>query len=133
MADAQKPAASPKTNATKAVPVVAPKVFNVVGPSEYESSLVSGKLTLNRSYVKDQGSNSYKLSYTIVSSDLGSSDKVKTLELKLSKDFFEVAFLKFSADISARSASLSKFVQEKNLSLTDEKGWVDLVRYFNAL
>ena len=53
--------------------------------------------------------------------------------MKLSKDFYETIFLKASPEISDKSASLNKFVTERNISLADEKGWIEIIRYFNAL
>ena|GEM_PF-950601 len=132
VSNAQKTANSPKANATKSN-VVTPQTFNVVGPTNYESSLIQGKLTLNKKFAKDAGNSGYTLSYTLISSNEKSPIKDKPLEMKLTKDFYETIFLKASPEISDKSASLNKFVTERNISLSDEKGWIEIIRYFNAL
>lgn len=132
IANAQKAANSPKASATKSS-AVTPQTFNIVGPTNYESSLIQGKLTLNKKFAKDAGTSGYTLSYSLVSSNEKSPIKDKPLEMKLSKDFYETVFLKASPEIADKSAYLNKFVSDRNISLADEKGWVEVIRYFNAL
>ena len=132
IANAQKAANSPKASATKSS-AVTPQTFNIVGPTNYESSLIQGKLTLNKKFAKDAGTSGYALSYSLVSSNEKSPIKDKPLEMKLSKDFYETVFLKASPEIADKSAYLNKFVSDRNISLADEKGWVEVIRYFNAL
>ena len=132
IANAQKAANSPKANATKSS-TVTPQTFNIVGPTNYESSLIQGKLILYKKFAKDAGNSGYTLSYSLTSSNEKSPIKDKPLEMKLSKDFYETVFLKASPEIADKSAYLNKFVSERNISLADEKGWIEVIRYFNAL
>ena len=110
-----------------------PKIYNEVIPLIFESGVVQGKLNLNKIFSKNTNSNTYNLTYTVSITDINNSAKEKSLQLKLSKEFFESGFLSFSPEISDKSAYLRKFVQDKNLSLTEEKEWVTLIKYFNYL
>ena len=128
--------AQQNTNATKqpTAKEVKPKTFNVVNPNNYESSLVQGKLILNKKIEKIQNSNSFSSpSYTIISSNESSSLKEKPLEIKLSNQFFETVFLRATTEISDKSAYLIKFVQVNKISLNDEKGWIELIKFYNNL
>lgn len=128
--------AQQNTNATKqpTTKEVKPKTFNVVNPNNYESSLVQGKLILNKKIERIQNSNSFSSpSYTIISSNESSSLKEKPLEIKLSNQFFETVFLRATTEISDKSAYLIKFVQVNKISLNDEKGWIELIKFYNNL
>lgn len=112
-----------------------PRTITNVTPFSYESAIVQGKLNLNKTFNREQNGTDYTLSYNLTASSENSNpfNNGKPLEIKLTKDFFDGVFLKASADIAGRSSLLAKFVQEKNILLTGEKGWISVISYYNDL
>ena len=100
----------------------------------FESTLASGKLNFCKTMTRDQETSNTSLSYMLsVSENTKTFNNGKPLGIKLSRDFFEGAFMRSSPEIADKSAALTRFVQDKNISLTDEKGWISLINYYNSL
>ena len=112
---------------------VQPRVYKVVNPDDYETSIVNGKLILYKRLEKDPKTSIYATSYSIGSSIEKSTLSQKHVGLVLTNQFFETTFLSASPEIAEKSAILKKYVTDKNISLTDEKGWSILVKYYNDL
>lgn len=100
----------------------------------FESALVSGKLTLSKVFTRDQETSNSTVSYSIsATSNASQFNNGKPLDIKLNRDSFDGAFIRSSADIAGKSTQLNRFLQEKNIALTDEKGWISLIHYYNSL
>ena len=112
---------------------VTPKVYSAVSPGMVQSSLVEGKVTLYKSFLKDPNSDAFKLVYTMLSSNSNSPASEKPVEIKLTKEYFETVFLRSTTDIANKSAYLNKFVQDKKLTLSDEKSWISVIGFYNDL
>ncbi len=122
-----------KSTSTTTKKDVQPRVYKVVNPDTYETSIVNGKLILYKKMDKDPKTAVYATSYSIGSSNEKSLLAQKHLELTMTSLFFETTFLQSAPEITEKSAILKKYVLDKNISLTDEKGWTSLIKHFNDL
>jgi hypothetical protein len=121
-----------KTNSTKSADGV--RVVVTVTPNVFESNLAAGKLNLLKTLTIDQQGSAPKISYSLAGSSIFKSfNSGKPLEIKLSKNSFEGALLRALGDTGDKSSALTQFVQQKNLSLDDEKEWIALINYYNNL
>lgn len=119
------------TTAKKAEPPLIARTASLIS---FEATLVSGKLNLFKTLTRDPETSNTSLSYILTGSENPKNfNSGKPLGIKLSRDFFDGAFMRSSPEIADKFASLTRFVQDKNLSLNDEKGWISLINYYNSL
>jgi hypothetical protein len=109
-----------------------PRTVTEVSPTSIESNLVQGRLIMTKTLTKGDG-NAFVASYTLTWSNTAGFNSRKPIKITLNKSSFDAVFQNGGTEFSKHYDKLSQFVQEKQLNLTEEKGWVDLVTYFNGL
>ncbi len=108
-------------------------VPKTISPSSFESPIVNGKLTMLRTTERDANGNPTPPSYSIICyEDPSFLNNGKAVDVRLTQLSFE-SFFNSNAAIASKKQAVVKFVQEKNLPLTEEKGWINALKYFNSL
>lgn len=105
------------------------KEGTVVG---FQTNLVPGDLTLTKGYQKGDGL-AFETVYTLIRSKDPVANNRKPIRIGLSRKSFDSVFTYVSAEMSARRVILDKYITDQKISLNSEKGWIDLVRYYNNL
>lgn len=100
--------------------------------TSYETNLVAGVLSLTKGAQKGDGL-AFETIYTLVRSKDPVLNNRKPIRIGLSRKSFDSVFTYVSAEMSARRVLLDRYVTEQKILLDTEKGWVDLVRYYNSL
>ncbi|MES2371410.1 MAG: hypothetical protein V4557_02445 [Bacteroidota bacterium] len=100
--------------------------------SSFETNLVPGGLTLTKGSKNGDGL-AFETFYTLVRSKDPVLNNRKPIKIGLSRKSFDSVFTYVSAELSARRVQLERYVTEQKISLDTEKGWIDLVRYYNSL
>lgn len=118
---------------TASVAPAATKVNITLLPDSFESTLAAGKINLLKTFAVIQEGSAAKLSYSLTGSAGFRYNGGKPMDVRISRAFYDGQFLQSSADISSKSAILLKYIQDKNINLDDEKGWISLISYYNAL
>jgi hypothetical protein len=121
-----------KNNSSTQPVVTAPAPTKEGVLTSFETSLAPGALSLNKVIEKGDGQ-SFVTSYTLSKRGDASFNNGKPLKIQLNKESFEQAFPKTSSEASAKWNSLNKYVTNRKISLTDEKGWIAAVNYYNSL
>ena len=98
----------------------------------FETNLVAGDLSLTKGYQKGDGEIAATF-YTLVKSRDLTFNNGKPIKIGLSRKSYDSVFTRVSAEVSAKRPVLDKYISEKKISLDSEKGWVDLVRFYNSL
>jgi hypothetical protein len=126
--------ATPKKSSAPAAPaqqrgVAVPKN---ISPTTFESQIVNGKLTLIKTVTRDANGNPQTPTYSVTCyDDPKFLNNGKALEIRLTQLSFETLFSSNST-LSAKKQDLAKFVQQNNINLTDEKGWITTIKHFNS-
>lgn len=103
-----------------------------VSPIGFHSSLVQGKLTLNKSLLKNAGGDLFTPSYEVVAlTDSTLLNNGKPVSVQLTQQSFESLFTKTTPALAAKWAFISNYVKDKKLQLTEESGWIAALGYFN--
>jgi hypothetical protein len=105
-----------------------PKVGKTAEALSFSSTLAEGKLIFTKVFKRDN-SNAFVPSYTLQNP---SHNNGQPVEIKLNKENFDTYF-KTTQELSSKWTLVAKFAQEKNLSYSEEKGWVTLIGYYNGL
>ncbi len=124
--------AQTRKNNSGAQPVTAAAPTKEGVLTSFETSLATGTLSLNKVIEKGDGQ-SFVTSYTLSKSGDASFNNGKPLKIQLNKQSFDQAFPKTSSEAAAKWNSLNKYVTNRKISLTDEKGWIAAVNYYNSL
>lgn len=112
--------------------VAAEKRVTDVSPTAFQTSLVQGKLTLNKSLLKNTSGDSFTSLYEVVAlTDSALLNNGQPVSIQLNPQSFESLFTKTTPTLSAKWAFISKYVKDKKLQLTEESGWVAALGYFN--
>ena len=116
------------------VPTAKKSQSTTVSPTSFESSLVQGKLALLKVFTKEGANSEFSLVYKVVSySNTGLLNNGKPVSIRLNQQSLDSLFTRTSPELSAKSASIKKYVLDNKISLTEEKGWVSVLNYFNRL
>jgi len=105
-----------------------PTVGKTAEALSFSSNLAEGKLIFTKVFKRDN-SNAFVPSYSLQNP---SHNNGQPLEIKLNKENFDTYF-KTTQELSSKWTQVVKFAQEKNLSYTEEKGWMSLIGYYNGL
>jgi hypothetical protein len=127
-ADAQ----TKKTNVSPA-PAAKSPVSSTATLTSFETSLVQGKLTLRKTFNKSSDGALFTTNYSVVNSTSRASDNSKVVSISLNRESFEMVFTRGTTDMTDKLPTLNKFISDKNISLTEEKGWVAVLDYYNNL
>ncbi len=107
-------------------------VPKTISPSSFESPIVNGRLTMIRITERDANGNATPPTYSIICyEDPKFLNEGKAVDVRLTQLSFE-SFFNSNAAISSKKQAVVKYVQEKNLPLTEEKGWIAALKYFNS-
>lgn len=126
--------ATPKKTSVPATPtqqrgVAVPKN---IAPTSFESQIVNGKLTLIKTVTRDGNGNPQTPSYSVICyDDPKFLNNGKAVDIRLTQLSFESFFSSNNA-LSSKKQDLAKFVQQNNINLTDEKGWIATIKHFNS-
>lgn len=105
-----------------------PKEAVIIG---YSANIAAGELTLIKSLQKSGEGSSMVLSYSVTKRNDNSFNGGKPLSVTLDAGSFDALFSQSS--LSSRRSQVRKYVADHNLSLSDEKGWVAAIRYYNGI
>lgn len=103
-----------------------------VTPSGFETSLVQGTLTLNKSFKQIDGGKDYVPVYSLQKNDAGFNNR-KPVQVSLSRQSFDSVFTKTTSDLASRWALLNTYIEENRLTLTTENDWITIITWFNGL
>lgn len=99
--------------------------------SSFESSLVSGTISLNKSFKQGDGKD-IVIVYSLQKNDPYFNGR-KPIPISLSKQSYDSVFTKTTSDLAGKWAVMNQYITEKKISLTTESGWVDVITHFNSL
>lgn len=103
-----------------------------VTPSGFETSLVQGTLTLNKSFKQIDGGKDFVPVYSLQKNDAGFNNR-KPVQVSLSRQSFDSVFTKTTSDLATRWPLLNKYIEENRLTLTTENDWIAIITWFNGL
>ena len=109
-----------------------PRVYATATPSAFETSLTQGKITLYKTYKKGD-TKDFETIYTIINNAGRSVDNRRPIHVAMNQTSFDSVFTRVSAEMSDKWPILNKYITENKLSLTDEKGWISVINYYNGL
>jgi hypothetical protein len=110
----------------------APKTVITATPTSFESSLVNGTLSFIKTFQQGDGKD-FVAVYSLSKSNDASFNNRKPIQISLSRQSFDSVFTKTTSDLAAKWALMNKYIESNKVSLTNEKGWIDVIGYFNAL
>ena len=123
--------AQAKTNATRAASAT-PKIIPTTTPTSFETNLAQGKINLTKAFKKTDGSQ-FLVVYSISYATARAANNRKSMEIKLDQTSFDAIFSAPSSEMSGKTGQLNKYILDHKISLTEEKGWTDLINYYNGL
>lgn len=110
-----------------------PRNNTPVTPISFETSLVTGTLTLTKEFKPGaDGKEFVPVYYLSKGSDVYFNGR-KPLQVSLSKQSYDSVFTKTTADLLAKWPLLNQFIEDSHLSLASEEGWVALVKHYNGM
>ena len=112
-------------------PVSAKPTQETATPISFETSLASGTLTLNKAFKQGDGKDFLTI-YTLSKNKDASFNNQKPISISLSRKSFDSVFTNTSAELASKYAALNKYVTDNKISLTDENGWIALIRHYNS-
>ena len=122
--------AQAKTNSTKATANLKPVLNSKI--NTFESDLVYGKLIFTKSTHQDENKELIT-SYKLFDRNDRTFNTRKPLMVILSKQSFDNVFANTTTDMATKLPILNKFIDENKLVLSEEKGWVTVLNYYNSL
>lgn len=121
--------AQSKTNSTKATSNPKPVVNSNI--NTFESDIAYGKLILTKTLHQSENKE-LVTSYKLFDRYDRNFNNRNPLMVTLSKQSFDNAFAN-TIEMAAKLPLLNKFINENKLVLSEEKGWVAVVNYYNSL
>lgn len=122
--------AQKKTTSTPATVTKAPTV-NATATS-FESTLVAGNLSFIKTFQQGDGKG-FVAVYSLAKTTDASFNNRKPIQISLSRQSFDSVFTKTSSDMAAKWNQLNKYIESNKILLSDEKGWMNVINYFNSL
>lgn len=121
--------AQPKKSSN--APVNSKPTPETVTPVSFETSLVSGTITLTKTF--KQGENKeFLVVYSLSKKNDPLFNNRKPISISLSKKSYDSVFTKTNGELAGRWAELNKYVTDNSISLTDENGWIALIKHYNS-
>ncbi len=117
-----------KNNATTAS-VMKPSTEAIA--TSFEAELVSGSLSFIKTFKKGNGKEFIPV-YSLSKNDVYFNGR-KPIPISLSKQSFDSVFTKTTSDLAGKWATMNKYIESNKISLTEEKGWINVISYFNGL
>ena len=112
------------------------KVADKIGPTatvlSFESSLVTGNLSLIKTLVKGE-TKEFAPVYHLSKSNDASFNNRQPIQISLSRQSFDSVFSKTNAELAGKWNQLNKYVENNKIVLSEERGWVAVISYFNSL
>lgn len=103
-----------------------------VTPSGFETSLVQGTLTLNKSFKQIEGGKDFIAIYSLQKNDAGFNNR-KPVQVSLSRQSLDSVFTKTTSDLATRWPLVNRYIEENHLTLTTENDWISIISWFNGL
>jgi hypothetical protein len=122
--------AQAKKSSNAPAPVTAKPSADAVTPISFETSLAYGTITLNKIFRQGEGKEFVTI-YTLSKKGDASFNNSKPLSISLSRKSFDSVFTHASAELAGKYAALNKYVSDNKISLTDENGWISLIKHYN--
>lgn len=112
------------------------KPVDKIGPTatviSFESSLVTGNLSLIKTFIKG-GTTEFVSVYHLSKSNDASFNNRQPVQISLSRQSFDSVFTKTNAELAGKWNQLNKYVENNKIVLSEERGWVAVISYFNSL
>lgn len=112
------------------------KTVDKIGPTatvtSFESSLVTGNLSLIKIFVQGE-TKEFVPVYNLSKSNDPTFNNRQPVQISLSRQSFDSVFTKTNAELSGKWNLLNKYVENNKIVLSEEKGWVAVISYFNSL
>ncbi len=122
--------AQKKTNTT---PPASPARSTVnATTNSFESTLVTGNLNFIKTFQPGDGKD-FVAVYSLAKTDDASFNNRKPIQISLSRQSFDSVFTKTSSDLAAKWNQLNKYIESNKILLSEEKGWMNVISYFNGL
>ena len=117
---------------TASAPVLPPRTVSIATATSFESTLVTGNLSFIKTFQQGDGKD-FVAVYSVAKTNDASFNNRKPIQVSLSRQSFDSVFTKTSSDLAAKWNQLNKYVESNKISLSDEKGWMNVINYFNSL
>ena len=129
-------AAQSKTNSTTPVATTKPNVSTkpVINSTinSFETDITYGKLILSKT-TKQEGNADLITSYKVFDRNDRTFNNKKPLVITLTKQSFTTTFSNTTTEMAAKLPLLLKYIDDNKLVLTEEKGWIYVINYYNSL
>jgi hypothetical protein len=122
--------AQAKKSSNAPTSVIAKPTEETATPTSFETNLASGTITLSKTFKQGEGKEFLTI-YTLSKKDDALFNNRKPISISLSRKSFDSVFTKTSAELAGKYAALNKYVTDNRISLTDENGWIALIRHYN--
>ncbi|MES2332417.1 MAG: hypothetical protein V4539_22610 [Bacteroidota bacterium] len=127
MAEAQKIPLKPAAEVSKRIEVS--KEASVIS---YEMNLAAGTLTLIKNIQKGDGQ-AYETIYRLVKYDDPTFNNSKPVRIGISRQSFDSVFTRGSTELAGKFKILDRYVSDNKLSMSNEKDWIAVIKYYNSL
>lgn len=124
--------AQPKPNLVRQAEVKSVKIAKDAVVTGYEATIAAGRLSLAKVITAEEGEPVVQ-GYTLTLYSDNSFNNRKPVKIGLSRKSFDSVFTRGSAEMVAKYPKLNKYVTDNKLSLSEEKGWISIIEYFNTL
>ena len=123
--------AQAKKSSNAPAPATAKPPQETATPTSFETNLISGNITLSKTF--KQGENKeFLVVYSLSKNNDPLFNNRKPITISLSRKSFDSVFTKTNGELAGKWAELNKYVTDHNISLTDENGWITLIRHYNS-
>ncbi len=123
--------AQKKTTSAPTTPVKATVSANATTNS-FESTLVAGNLNFIKTFQQGDGKDFVAL-YSLAKTNDASFNNRKPIQISLSRQSFDSVFTKTNSELAGKWNQLNKYIESNKVLLSDEKGWINVISYFNSL
>jgi hypothetical protein len=123
--------AQKKTTSTPVAPAKA-VVSATATTTSFESTLVAGNLSFIKTFQQGDGKG-FVAHYSLAKTDDASFNNRKPIQISLSRQSFDSVFTKTSSDLAGKWNQVNKYIESNKILLSDEKGWMNVINYFNSL
>ncbi|NCI46450.1 hypothetical protein [Sediminibacterium soli] len=98
----------------------------------FETVLSDGKILFSKKLSWSSPGSAPAAAYFLETKN-SSFNNGKPFAVSLNKDAFDSYFQKSSPELNQKWAQLTKFMQDRRLSYTDEEGWIKAINYLNSI
>ena len=122
--------AQSKTNSTKAVASPKPVINSTI--NSFETDIAYGKLILTKT-TKQEGNADLITTYKVFDRNDRTFNNRTPLMITLTKQSFNNTFSNTTTEMAAKLPLLLKYIDDNKLVLSEEKGWINVINYYNSL